>query len=112
MRFGALSLLFWAGCSPSAKYTFTSSTTALSPKPKDCDFAVMTAAPASGYQEIGILDWQSGWAVDKVAFFKSSVHDQVCMSGGDLVVTEINGVGDYVRGAVLRKITALEGEKP
>jgi hypothetical protein len=41
-------------------------------------------------------------ATGSVEEFRESVGPSVCANGGDAVVAEINGIGEYVRGTVIR----------
>jgi hypothetical protein len=103
MKRFTLALVFSIGCT--AHYGYDLSVTATTPtaaKHAPCDFQVVTLPPSSGYEEIGTLS-PSGFGAQTADDFKAGVHDDVCRIGGDLVVTEINGKGEYVRGTVLRK---------
>jgi hypothetical protein len=96
-----------AGCSiPAAQYKLTTSAAGpVSAKSAACDFRVVNTVP-EGYQEIGTLsiDWDSGGtAAMDPDDFKRRVQGAVCHIGGELVVTEINGFGAYVRGTVMRR---------
>jgi hypothetical protein len=93
-----------AGCGPMYKYTSTSQPIAA--KPELCDFQVTGSPPQSGgYQEIGVIEMDNG-VTSSIAEFRKEVQTLVCKAGGDLVVSEINGVGSYVRGVVFRKAEA------
>jgi len=90
----------------------TSSSTPLTAKPADCDFQVANLPPGGdGYEEIATLTPSKGRAVTPDSF-KSTVRADVCKVGGDVVVTEINGRGEYVRGTVLRKRVAPAAAEP
>jgi hypothetical protein len=85
-----------------AGYALTVST----PKPTaakatTCDFRVVNLSPSGGYEEIATLSPTGDVAYDPVEF-KRLVQAQVCSIGGDVVVSEVNGLA-YVRGTVLRK---------
>jgi hypothetical protein len=76
------------------------------PKPNACDFRIVSTVPAQGYEEVATLTLKNGIngnvprETDK---FQHDVQSQVCQVGGDLVVAEVNGRGDIVRGIVFRK---------
>jgi hypothetical protein len=60
--------------------------------------------PHDGYEEIGLLTSSEGTAfAENPEEFKRAVQADVCRVGGDIVVTEVNGWGGYVRGTILRK---------
>jgi len=76
----------------------------LSPKPADCDFRVINLPPSGDFEEIGTLTHNDGEYGDQTPYeFKVSIRADVCRAGGDLVVTEVNGHGLYVRGTVLKQ---------
>jgi hypothetical protein len=97
-----------AGCSfsiPAAQYKLTTSASGpLAPKAPACNVRIVNTVP-EGYEEIATLmvDWESGTAAVDPDDFKRRVQGDVCRIGGEVVVTEINGAGAYVRGTVLRK---------
>jgi hypothetical protein len=57
--------------------------------------------PKGDFEEIATLTAETRPVVDPVQF-KTAVAADVCRVGGDVVVTEVNGYGQYVRGTVLR----------
>ncbi len=80
-------------------------------KPSGCDFSVVTLVPQGAHQEIGTLTYEDAsgfWSFGPSSHaespdeFKRAVQAEVCRLGGDIVVTELNGRGQYVRGTVLR----------
>lgn len=74
-----------------------------SPKPATCDFRIINLPPGGNeYEEVATLTPTRDKARTPESF-KKAVHEDVCRVAGDLVVTEINGNGEYVRGTVLRK---------
>ena len=89
-------------CGPTFSYTPRVSGAPTTAKAVPCNFDVTATLPASGYEEIGLLDRTWEWA-KTAQDFKDAVQEAVCNAGGDLVVTEVNAVGNYVRGVVLRK---------
>ena len=81
-----------------------SSVVQVTPKSGQCEFQVVSMPPSMNeYEEIAILTPTSSRWADSPQSFKDSVGDDVCRVGGDVVVTEVNGIGRYVRGTVLRK---------
>ena len=70
------------------------------PRPVDCSFQVLTAAPTQLYQELGVLEARNA-ALDAKGF-ASDVHEQVCRAGGDAVLVQVDGQGRYLRGTVLK----------
>jgi len=102
-------LLVVAACASSQPHyaTTVSTNQPLAAKPASCDFRVVNLAPTTtGYEEIATLTpkpYEEAWTPED---FKKAVHGDVCRLGGDLVVTEINGQGAYVRGTVLRATPA------
>jgi hypothetical protein len=104
MKYACAGLLAFlvVGC---ASYRFSASgPLAGASKPPTCDFQIVNLPPGPGFQEIGTLN-PDGDGLDIFPDkFKEHVRTDVCRVGGDLVVTEVNGKGQYVRGTVLRKI--------
>ena len=100
----SLVLLVAAACASPAKYTISvSSTSRLAEKPATCEFRVVNLPPSGAdYEEIATLtpDYYSAYKPDD---FKRAVAAPVCRVGGEVVVTEVNGQGAYVRGTVLRQ---------
>lgn len=91
------------GCTQIATYTLTKSTTsATRPNTSTCSFRVVNLVPQGEYEELGMLVPEYRGAADP-AEFETAVRAQVCSIGGDVVVTEINASGAYIRGTVLRR---------
>lgn len=87
----------------SASFPLTVSTNKpLTPKPPGCEFMVVGSMPQGNYEEIATVR-SAGKGCDDPEEFREAVRADVCKVGGDLVVTEVNGYGDFVRGTVLRK---------
>ncbi len=59
-------------------------------------------APGAGFEEIATLTPSGDVPARTPDQFKAVVRADVCRVGGDVVVTEVNGLGEYVRGTVLR----------
>jgi len=92
------------GCAQRVRYSLTTSTTSPThPNASTCSFRVVNLVPQGEYEEIGTLVPENSYIrVDNPTDFENAVRAQVCSIGGDVVVTEINGGGGYVRGTVLR----------
>ena len=96
-------LVVLPSCATQFATTVTSSRT-LTPKQADCTFAVVTSRDRPS-EELAILDIKPigfGPTIRTAADFKELVQNKVCELGGDAVYAEINGLGVYVRGTVLR----------
>ncbi|MCC6811138.1 MAG: sel1 repeat family protein [Deltaproteobacteria bacterium] len=107
-----LILIALAACAP----TYTSSRTgSYSPiaKPASCEFIVATSLPSADYVEIAVVDVSpkarskytgEGLGMAKtLQDFKREAAPYVCEAGGDLLLAEMNGLGDYVRGVVFAR---------
>jgi hypothetical protein len=95
-------LLFVAGC---FGYQYTPTTqNAAAAKPQNCSFDLLTTRPERPYVELGVLESQGspGSGAANAGIFKSRIGEQVCQVGGDAVLTEVNGLGNYVRGTVIK----------
>jgi hypothetical protein len=93
-------------CTPHYGYDLAvTTTTPVTAKPQPCEFQVVSLPPSGDYEEIGTLD-TTGFGAPNVPDFKRGVEADVCRVGGDVVVTQVNGKGEYVRGIVLRKRAA------
>jgi hypothetical protein len=66
-----------------------------------CAFEVVAREPAGSFEEVGTVTVTS--ATSSPEKFQSAVKEDVCRLGGDAVVTEVNGLGQIVRGVVLRR---------
>lgn len=77
------------------------------PKPGPCDFKVTNGLPAAvDFEEIARLEAEFSPASD-LDKLKSTIHDQVCSVGGDLVVGEWDG-SHFMAAIVYR----FRGEAP
>ncbi|MCB9737031.1 MAG: hypothetical protein H6745_30985 [Deltaproteobacteria bacterium] len=86
-----------SGC---VTYAFTPTTRQSAPaREAGCEFDLLSAAPRTPYVQLGFLEptVQAHSAVE----FYDAVRGEVCAAGGDAVLTEINGLGEYVRGTVI-----------
>jgi len=106
-----IGLLFGSllGCIAHSEFT-PSGSAALKPKPDSCSFDVLTTQPDRAFDTLGIVDVGSavlhgGYGTGRprtAAEFKDLVGSSVCKAGGDAVLAEVNGIGEYVRGTVIR----------
>ncbi|HVU51912.1 MAG TPA: hypothetical protein VHL80_14545 [Polyangia bacterium] len=86
-------------------YSYTQTTqNAAPPKPESCSFDVLTTRPERPYVELGVLEPQGspGSGAANASDFRSRISDAVCHAGGDAVLTQVNGLGNYVRGTVIK----------
>jgi hypothetical protein len=99
-----------AGCSAQPQYTQTS-TKGAAARPKDCQFDVLTMRPAGAIEQLGIIDFQGGAVSstgrrnglpDTAADLREKVAPDVCRAGGDAVIAEVNGLGQYLRATVIK----------
>ena len=82
-----------------------------SPRTPDCKVAVLPLPPGSDYVEIGELSLEAYSASPNKARYQykdpyalaAAIHDQICASGADTLVTERNAAGVIVRGTVYRR---------
>lgn len=100
---------FLAGC---MSYELTPTTTAPTTSKAPCDFRVVNLPPHGDYEEIAALTPDGRRCAMNPNDFKSAVRDNVCRVGGDVVITEVNGFGCYVRGTVLRERSPAGGTMP
>ena len=100
MRPIILSAWMLVGCG--AGFLYTRTTTAnVEAKPEGCDFVVLGTAPARPHEEVGILDGDHS-CPDDVRKYRLAIQKQVCAAGGDAVISQVSGLGCYVRGVVIR----------
>ncbi len=71
-------------------------------KNTDCDFDVLTVPPQRQYEDIGSLNWDSGVAVGTAPMLKDAIRSQVCAIGGDAVIGQMNGRGNFIAGSIIR----------
>jgi hypothetical protein len=104
----AIGLAGLFGCAtPPPAYKFSGATPASADA--KCQFAVVSTRPAGSCDELGILDWDShqggltfGPMARDATEFKTAAAPFVCGTGGNVVSTEVNARGQYVRGTVFR----------
>ncbi len=100
----ALAALALAACGTPYIYGPTAPTAA-PPKPADCAFVLLEAAPSRPFEELGVIapeDIRFGSVPDSEIRFRHAVGETVCRAGGDAVVVERSRGGSYVRGTVIR----------
>jgi hypothetical protein len=98
-------------CASQPIFTPNSSTRA-DAKPDDCKFEVLSLPPAQPVDELGIIDFEGGTTnyhtghrfgvPDTAAELRERLASEVCRVGGDAVLGQVNGVGQYIRATVLR----------
>jgi hypothetical protein len=92
--------LVLSGCI-SYKYTRTTAHEAPA-KEAGCFFEVLTTRPDRAYDELGVLDCNGAEAAPRdMATFREKIAPMVCGAGGDAVLADVNGAGNYVRGTVI-----------
>ena len=114
--FGGASLiaLVLFGCAaPSAavnrRFAFTASRPAAASQPGQCQVQFVSTPPGQDkFEEIGTIRQTSGGAPvgGYTADTMSEIVPEVCSAGGQLVWTELSGMGFLVRGVVYRVIAA------
>jgi len=106
----AASLLAVGCAAAQTQYTATSSVRA-QPKPESCSFDVLTTRPQRPFEELGIIDFTGGVVYktghraglpDSASELKDKAAQTVCRAGGDAVLADVNGLGQYVRATVIR----------
>jgi hypothetical protein len=106
---GAVSLLA-IGCAAETHYTASSSLRA-QPKPDNCSFEVLSTRPQRLFEELGIIDFTGGviyqnghrsGVPDSASALKDKAAQTVCRAGGDALLADVNGLGEYVRATVIR----------
>ena len=98
------------GCSSVPKMHYSkSSEKVFSPKVPTCDFFVRTTAPKEAFEEIGVINLSPAYYSNGIPVLpnnsdelKIHIREQVCKTGGDAVVGDVNGVGQYVRVTILK----------
>jgi hypothetical protein len=106
-------LFFVLACASVSQPKFTpNSSTRADAKPSDCKFDVLTLPPAQPVDELGIIDFEGGatnfdtgrrlGVSDTAARLRQAVAFDVSRVGGDAVLGQVNGVGQYIRATVLR----------
>ncbi len=92
-----------SGCFFKPGYSVTRLTAVeVSARAPDCDFDVVTLPPSRPFDDVGSLNWDSGAAVGTPAMLKDAIRSQVCAIGGDAVIGQMNGHGNFIAGTVIR----------
>jgi hypothetical protein len=94
------------GCA-SARGQYRFSPTATAPRAParspTCEFSVTATVPSSGYEEVGLIEFQTGRGTNTAADYHDAIAPQVCEAAGDLVVGQVSNNGTYIRGVVMRR---------
>jgi hypothetical protein len=101
--------LFLVLACASPKFTPNSSIRA-DAKPDDCKVEVLSLPPAQPVDELGIIDFEGGTTNSgyrlgvpgTAAELRERLASEVCRVGGDAVLAQVNGLGQYIRATVLR----------
>ncbi|MDP3214372.1 MAG: hypothetical protein Q8S73_09725 [Deltaproteobacteria bacterium] len=94
------------GCA-SARGQYRFSPSAMAPRAParspTCEFSVTATVPSAGYEEVGLIEFQTGRGTNTAADYHDAIAPQVCAAAGDLVVGQISNNGTYIRGVVMRR---------
>jgi hypothetical protein len=97
----------YLACVQPTLYKTASTTTA--PRAANCEFDLVASHPGPGFVEVAQIAVDG--PAEKVAShyrdpraFASEVRPQVCAAGGDVLMTEVNGVGAIVHAIVFRHV--------
>lgn len=78
------------------------------PKPKSCNFALVTTMPKGDFAEIGVVDLVNHYLpTADIETFKDKITPKVCEAGGDVAIAYANGQGAWVKATVLKKLTRV-----
>src|SRR3989442_11173120 len=108
LPFAWAAFLLAVGCAE-AQYTPTS--VRAQPKPENCSFDILMTRPQRLFDELGIIDFTGGFVgktgqragvPDSASALKDKTARTVCGAGGDAVLAEVNGLGQYIRATVIR----------
>ncbi len=97
--------MLFVSCKPT--YRFHQTGAAYEPRPANCSFRVFATAPASPYEEIGVIEISSKWQTTlhaDVDQFRTAIAPQVCEAGGNGVIAVtavVGGVAGYIKGIVV-----------
>ncbi|MFY2561204.1 hypothetical protein ACN469_26625 [Corallococcus terminator] len=99
---GLLSLALASFGCYSTKYSYARTTQATAEaRPATCQVDLFTTRPEGSFVELGVLE--NRYVPRSTANeFVEAVRSQVCEAGGDAVLAEVNGFGNYIRGTVIR----------
>ena len=108
-----LLLFALVGCSPITYAWTPASAKATHPRPEGCKFEVYTSTPQDAYEELGTLQHYNGGVPKTVDKFRDAVAKQVCDSGGDGVIAQMDDKGEFSKGTVIHKTAPMaEPVKP
>jgi hypothetical protein len=79
----------------------------------NCEFQIFTTAPI-GFAEIGAIDVAPGAyghnVFTDIADFKQEIRPSVCQAGGDAAIAYANGLGMYIKAAILKRMEPRTGD--
>lgn len=102
-----LGLVTSVGCATSVTYTHVSEKE-YPGRAADCQFQIQSRYPDASYEEVGVINLSTDYyghnGASDLKEFKKLIQNEVCRSGGEMVVPEINGKGYYLKASVFKKI--------
>lgn len=105
-----LILFSLASCSTTPKMSYSqASKKQYASKTKGCDFNFRSTMPKESFEEIGTINLAPSMYGNGIPLLPSDpdemkllIQDRVCSVGGDAVVTDINGHGQFVRATIIK----------
>jgi hypothetical protein len=96
------------GCATSVKYSRVSDVE-YPAKAENCEFKIQSRFPDQSFEEIGTVNLSTNSdgenAASTLSKFRALIQKEVCRSGADLVVPDINGRGYYLRAIVFKHVS-------
>jgi hypothetical protein len=93
-------------------YLYTQTGKKLEVKPPNCEFEVISTAPAKPFEEVGVIEPEGLYmSAVKVADFRSLAQPHVCAAGADAAIAQVNGKGWYVKGIAIRYVSDSSSAK-
>src|SRR5215217_5766885 len=82
----------------------------------NCEFRMLTTAPAGEFIEVGAIDVQPGGYGTNVytdlSSFTQKIAPYVCKAGGDAAIGVANGYGMYIKATILKSVPAPSSSPP
>lgn len=105
-----LILLSCASCSTTPKMSYSQATKKqYAAKNKGCDFNIRSTMPKESFDEIGTINLTPSMYGNGIPMLPAGadelrilIQDQVCLAGGDAVVGDVNGHGQFVRVTIVK----------